>query len=141
MNWGYIYEITGLFGKCSPVSMAIKLNVIDEYLIFFWSPRTFLQSHFLTAWSSHHFTTGEESNSRTSKRNSMNVKQSSSIHIYKRSKSHQAIEQWYEKVQNHTNEIANKKAYMNVQNQKAQPILRTISRKSQWFSLPWGVVM
>jgi hypothetical protein len=35
--------------------MAIKLNVIDENPILFSSPGTSLQSHLLTAWSSHHF--------------------------------------------------------------------------------------
>lgn len=46
--------ITGLFGECSPIAVAILLNVIDEYLIFFRGPRTFLQPHLLAAWSSHH---------------------------------------------------------------------------------------
>lgn len=48
-------EITGKFRKSTPIAMAILLNVVDKNLVFFTSPRTFLQTHLLTAWSSHHF--------------------------------------------------------------------------------------
>ena len=48
-------KITCVFGKRSPVRMAIEINIVNQDLIFFGSPRSSLYPHFLTTWCSSHF--------------------------------------------------------------------------------------
>lgn len=45
--------LISLFRQRSPISMAISLHVISQNLVVFWIPWSFLQTHLLTASSSH----------------------------------------------------------------------------------------
>lgn len=46
-----VAQNTCILGKGSPFPMSMFLNVIDEFLIFLWSPWTFLQSVLFTTSS------------------------------------------------------------------------------------------
>lgn len=48
-----VISVTCIFGKGSPFSMSMFLNVIDEFLIFLWGPWTLLESIFFSRGLGH----------------------------------------------------------------------------------------
>ena len=45
---------TCILGKCPPVAIAMFLNKIDKFLVLLRSPRSFLETVFVTTWCSSH---------------------------------------------------------------------------------------